>query len=214
VAHNQPAEPSLSRIGLLVVDDERAIVEMLKIGLELQGFSVWPAADAQEALDLFRQYAHEIHLALLDVQMPGVDGPTLLSALRTIASGLTCCFMSGSTDPYTEQDLLDRGAIRVFRKPFSMVEVSTFLRQAMGLSEQRSSLRLVALPTEVTVGGQKGQVRNRSVGGLGLWSAAPLAVGSVLRLQFEEKQDAERSIEVRHCRQAEQGWLIGCRFVG
>src|SRR5436190_76280 len=72
VALNHPSEQTHSRIGLLIVDDERAIAEMLEIGLEPQGFTIWSATNAQEALNVFRQHAAAIQLALLDVQMPGL----------------------------------------------------------------------------------------------------------------------------------------------
>jgi DNA-binding NtrC family response regulator len=205
-------EPS-SRIHLLVVDDERAIVEMLRIGLERQGFSVWSATGAQEALDLYRQHAATIPLALLDVRIPELDGPALLGELQQLNPALTCCFMSGSTEPYTEAELIKRGAIRVFPKPFSVAEVAAFLRQTMGQPERRGSLRLATAPTQVHVGGELAQMRDRSSGGVGLWLATPLPVGSVLGLRVKEKEAPECSLEVRHCRPDERGWLVGCRFV-
>jgi DNA-binding response OmpR family regulator len=91
-----------------------------------------PALNGQEALDLFRQHAADIQLALLDVQMPEQEGPKLLSALRVVRPDLVCCFMSGSTGAYTEPELIELGAARVFHKPFAIIEVVGEVRQTMG----------------------------------------------------------------------------------
>jgi CheY-like chemotaxis protein len=61
--------------GILVVDDESAIRKVLGIVLSRHGFSVWTAAGGGEAVALFRQHQGSIGLVLLDVRMPGMDGP-------------------------------------------------------------------------------------------------------------------------------------------
>jgi DNA-binding response OmpR family regulator len=205
---------SPTRLGVLVADDEPTILRLLELGLTSQGFVVWAAASGQEALDLFQQHAGEIELALLDVQMPALDGPQTLAALRALRPALKCCFMSGNTGAYTEQELLDCGAVRVFHKPFNLAELMAYFRRLTGHSERRAGLRLVADPSPVILGGQQAQMRDHSTGGLGLWVSRPVVVGSVLALQFASSANLERAVEVRHCQPQADGWSVGCRFVG
>jgi len=199
---------------VLVADDEPAILRMLEVGLALDGFTVWAAASGQEALDLFRQHASDIQVVLLDVQMPGLDGPQTLLALRSLRPELPCCFMSGGTGAYSEQDLLDAGAARVFAKPFSLAEVLEFLRQVAGHPDRRAGSRSATPPTPVSLGGQQARLRDRSNGGLGLWAFQSVEVGSVVDLRYDDGTNPQCSVEVRHCRPGDGGWIVGCRFVG
>ena len=59
------------------------------------GLAVWLAADGPEAVELYRGHRDTIDVVLLDVQMPGLDGPATLTALREFDPGVLCCFMTG-----------------------------------------------------------------------------------------------------------------------
>lgn len=106
------------RPGVLVVDDDEPIRALLSIALGAAGFAVWLAADDPEGAAVYRAHAPSIDLLLLDVLMPGWDGPQTLAVIRAAAPHVPCCFMSGGTGEYTERDLLALGAAAVFRKPF------------------------------------------------------------------------------------------------
>jgi DNA-binding response OmpR family regulator len=60
---------------------------------------------------------------LLDVSMPGMDGPATLAALHGEGLEAPCCFMTGYSEDYTEEHLLGLGAAWVFAKPFLLDEV-------------------------------------------------------------------------------------------
>lgn len=115
--------------GILVVDDEAAVRGVLNVGLRQQGFAVWLAANGQEALDLYRHHSHAIDMVLLDVRMPGRDGPQTLAALQELNPDLRCCFMSGDLGSYAEWQLCELGAAVVIRKPFRLAEVAETLRE-------------------------------------------------------------------------------------
>jgi CheY-like chemotaxis protein len=116
---------------VLVVEDEPAVLKMLDVALRHYGFCVWCAANASEAVHLLEQQKGTVDVALLDVQMPGVDGPKTLAALRTIKPDLPAVYMSGSTGSYSVDDLLRTGAVRVLQKPFaSMGDLAQVLSQA------------------------------------------------------------------------------------
>jgi DNA-binding NtrC family response regulator len=116
-----------ARPGVLIVDDDPGVLSLVAMALQRQGFAVWPASSGRSALEIFHRERDRIDLALLDVRMPGLDGPQTLAELRRLAPDLTCCFMSGHSAPYTVEDLQSLGAIHCFDKPFRLDEVARCL---------------------------------------------------------------------------------------
>jgi DNA-binding NtrC family response regulator len=109
---------------------------MLQAVLQRQGFAVWLADGGRAGLELYQRHREHIAVVLLavvllDVRMPGLDGPQTLALLRQADPEVTCCFMSGHSGPYTAQDLLALGALHVFDKPFHMDELGQTLRLAV-----------------------------------------------------------------------------------
>jgi DNA-binding response OmpR family regulator len=78
---------------------------------------------------LYLGHHDAIDVVLLDVRMPDQDGPETLAALRELDPQVTCCFMSGDTGEYTEENLLDLGVVAVFQKPFRMSELARQLME-------------------------------------------------------------------------------------
>lgn len=114
------AEARPARPGILVVDDDPFLLNLLQAVLARQGFRVWGCASGEEALRIYRLYQAELTVVLLDVCMPGLDGPTTLGELRRLNPGVRACFMSGHTGSYSVEDLLGLGALRFFDKPFQI----------------------------------------------------------------------------------------------
>lgn len=117
--------------GILVVDDNADIRAVLRAGLGHAGFAVWLAGDGREAVEVYRAHRPSVDLVLLDVRMPGWDGPDTLAALRESDPDVRICFMTGDAGRYTETDLLGLGALAVFRKPFRLGELADRLDQLM-----------------------------------------------------------------------------------
>jgi CheY-like chemotaxis protein len=118
--------------GILVVDDDPVLRGLLNVALQCHGFAVWLAADAREALAVYGRRRDDIAVVLLDVQMPGIDGPNLLDSLRRVNPQVRCCFMSGDLGRYTDEELQRSGAAFVFTKPFRLTEMARFLRRLGG----------------------------------------------------------------------------------
>jgi CheY-like chemotaxis protein len=110
---------------VLVVDDDKEVGMMLDLVLQSDGFVVQLAATSREAVELYREHHQSIALVLLDVQMPGLDGPATLAAIQTINPQVQCCFMSGHTGKYSVKELLDMGAAHVLSKPFVSLNLLT-----------------------------------------------------------------------------------------
>ena len=65
---------------ILVCDDEKDIVNALRIYLEAEGYCVFAAYNGWEALEVLAQ--HEIHLVLMDIMMPVMDGIAAMAQMR------------------------------------------------------------------------------------------------------------------------------------
>src|SRR5437879_4226089 len=61
--------------GILIVDDQAHVRDVLSIGLRQEGFAVWLAANGREAFDLYRCRRADIDVVLLDMHMPVLNGP-------------------------------------------------------------------------------------------------------------------------------------------
>lgn len=116
---------------VLVVDDIALIREVLRASLRCQGFQVRLAEDGREAIELYRREHDTIAIVLLDVQMPGMDGPAVLTALRAIEPAVRAFFMTGDAGRYGEDELLATGGRRVFAKPLDIPAVVVEFRQSL-----------------------------------------------------------------------------------
>jgi CheY-like chemotaxis protein len=117
-------------VGVLVIEDEKLMRRSLEQGLKKRGFAVWAAADGGEGVELYRQFGGQIDVVLSDLNMPVMDGPQTLDALRRINPLVRFCFMTADVRLSTLTGLLKLGALRVFTKPFSSVaEVAEDLRE-------------------------------------------------------------------------------------
>jgi CheY-like chemotaxis protein len=121
--------------GILIADDMAFIRTLLKFELETCGVNAWLAVDGDDAIELYRMHSDRIDLVLLDVQMPGLDGPRTLEALQRLNPNIVACFMSGNSGVYTEEELIRRGSVCVFSKPFRPADVAdALLRLASGMA--------------------------------------------------------------------------------
>ena len=71
----------MEQINILVVDDEKEIADLVEIYLVSDGYKVFKANNAKEGLEILDQ--EEIHLVLLDIMMPGMDGLEMCRKIRT-----------------------------------------------------------------------------------------------------------------------------------
>lgn len=123
------SKPLSPRRGILVVDDEDAVRQLLNLSLQMHGFCVWTAASGAEALQVYQQQREAIALVLLDVRMPGLDGPATYRALVELDPAVRIAFMSGNLGTYSEDDLLALGACALLSKPFDLVQLATTLHE-------------------------------------------------------------------------------------
>ena len=92
----QPSKPSLKTI--LLVEDDPAILKMVKLIFEEAGFRVLSAGSAHQARLTAEGFPESIHLLLSDVMMPDVSGPELATALKQQRPEMRVMLMSGFAD--------------------------------------------------------------------------------------------------------------------
>ena len=133
---------------ILVCDDEKDIVSALTIYLTTAGYQVFPAYDGTEALDLLRR--EDIHLVLLDIMMPKLDGIAALTRLRE-ASNVSVILLTAKSEDTDKIQGLNLGADDYVTKPFNPVEVLARVK-----SQLRRYLQLgggTVRPTALRLGG-------------------------------------------------------------
>jgi DNA-binding response OmpR family regulator len=126
-------------LGALVIDDDPMLLHLLRTVLGREGFAVWTASTGAEGLALYAAHRAQIDVVLIDVRMPGLDGPQTLAELRKLDVAAPCCFMSGFAGEYSDDDLQGLGAAAFFAKPFKLTELAGRLRQVAQGPARRSA---------------------------------------------------------------------------
>ena len=114
---------------ILYVEDEPDIRTVAQLALEtVGGFTVKVCGNGEEALQAGPTFKPD--LLLLDVMMPGMDGPTTLAALRKdpLMKNTPVIFMTAKVQPSEIQHYRDMGALDVIAKPFNPMTLAEQVR--------------------------------------------------------------------------------------
>ena len=110
---------------ILVVDDDKEIVESIEIYLKKEGFNIFKAYNGIEALEILVE--NEIHLILMDIMMPKLDGIKATIKIRE-EKNIPIILVSAKSEDTDKIDALDAGADDYLTKPFSVEELLARLR--------------------------------------------------------------------------------------
>ena len=105
---------------ILVIDDEKAIADIIKFNLEKEGYSVETAYDGEEGIEAVKKYIPE--LVILDVMMPKKDGFQVLKEIR-MSYNLPVIMLTAKEEEVDKVLGLELGADDYITKPFSMREL-------------------------------------------------------------------------------------------
>jgi len=144
---------------ILICDDQPDIVSALKIYLTPEGYQLFEAYNGADAVNLVRE--NDIHLILLDVMMPGMDGITATAKIREF-SNVPIILLTAKSETEDKVLGLNVGADDYITKPFAPVEVLARVR-----SQLRRYARLGSRPEEnsgaLTLGGISMDDRTKTV---------------------------------------------------
>jgi len=131
---------------VLVVDDEKEIREAIGIYLRNEGLNVLEAGDGRQALELLDK--HEVHLIILDVMMPRLDGLTATLRIRE-KKNIPILMLSAKNEDADKVLGLQVGADDYVTKPFNPLEliarVKSQLRRYMTLGMYEGGSRVIRL---------------------------------------------------------------------
>jgi PAS domain S-box-containing protein len=108
---------------VLVVDDEEGVRSVVRRILQRAGYRVTETSNGVAGLRAFRDQHRDITAVLLDVTMPGLDGPEVLIELRKLRNDVPVLMISGYGDQDTETRLGEMGATAFLKKPFQPREL-------------------------------------------------------------------------------------------
>ena len=116
-------------IRILVVDDEPMMSDSLRRHLEEEGYAIDTAATGAQAIDLFDGGAH--HLVICDLQLPDMDGLTLLRHMKDTRPTTEVIVVTGYGSVQTAVEATKAGAFYFVEKPFDFEELSPLVEKAL-----------------------------------------------------------------------------------
>src|SRR5947207_2273129 len=137
----------MAKSRILVIDDEAAIRDSLRMTLEYEGYEFIGAATGQEGLALAERDSPD--LVLLDVKMPGMDGLEVLDRLRSMNDSVPVVVISGHGTISTAVEATKKGAFDFIEKPFASDRVLVSLRNALDQRQLRDENRSLKRAVEV-----------------------------------------------------------------
>jgi two-component system, cell cycle sensor histidine kinase and response regulator CckA len=116
---------------ILIVEDEKTIIEMLTTMLQDLNYTILAASTPGSAMALAQKHAGRIDLLLTDVVMPDMNGRDLAAQMASLYPKLKCLFMSGYTaNVIAHQGVLD-GGVQFIQKPFSMKDIAVKIQNVL-----------------------------------------------------------------------------------
>jgi PAS domain S-box-containing protein len=116
---------------ILLVDDEKMILEVGQAMLERLGYRVITAGGGEKALRELEKRASEVDMVILDLIMPVIDGGETYDRIRQIAPGVPVILSSGYSIDGQAREILNRGCDGFIQKPFDIQSLSVKIRSVL-----------------------------------------------------------------------------------
>jgi signal transduction histidine kinase/ActR/RegA family two-component response regulator len=131
-------EPVISdqmlQANILIVDDEELVASMLAEHLQNLGCFTYHASNGEEALEILAQHKDELDVAILDINMPVMDGKAAYEKMIKIKPDIRVLVASGYIMNGSVKEILDKGAHGFIQKPYSLDNIAAKIRQVMTAS--------------------------------------------------------------------------------
>jgi two-component system nitrogen regulation response regulator NtrX len=132
---------------ILVIDDEAAIRDSMRMILEYEGYEFLGAATGEEGIALVEK--ESVDLVFLDIKMPGMDGLDVLGHLRSLSEGLPVVMISGHGTVATAVEATKLGAFDFIEKPLATERILLGIRNALGFSRLRDENQTLSRAIDV-----------------------------------------------------------------
>ena len=113
---------------ILLVEDEQKLADALKLGLELQGYTVDIVSDGKKALTRISLHRTDYDIVILDLMLPSMDGYEICKEMRARDITVPILVLTARAETDTKVQLLLAGADDYLVKPFSFSELAARLR--------------------------------------------------------------------------------------
>ncbi|MBP1604337.1 MAG: ntrC, partial [Acidobacteria bacterium] len=132
---------------ILVIDDEAAIRDSMRMILEYEGYEFLAAATGEEGIALVER--ESVDLVFLDIKMPGMDGLEVLGRLKAVAEDLPVVMISGHGTVATAVEATKLGAFDFIEKPLATERILLAIRNALGFRRLRDENQTLAKTIEL-----------------------------------------------------------------
>ena len=113
---------------ILIIEDQPDVLKLTAEMLRINGYTVYEAANNDEAQDVVRAHGNEIRLIVADVIMPQKSGKEIVDGLKPVLPWARILFMSGYSDNIIEQKGISNRDFHMIRKPFTIEELNRKVR--------------------------------------------------------------------------------------
>lgn len=135
-----------SKAKILIIDDEKSIIDTLSSILEDEGYNVSTASSGEKGLEMFSR--HEPDIILLDVWMPDMDGIETLRKIRERDEDVSIIMISGHSNIDNAVNAIKLGAYDFLEKPLSLDKVLILIKRA--LEKQKLEKENIALKSSIS----------------------------------------------------------------
>lgn len=124
---------------ILFIEDNNAVRKFGTRGLSEQGYTVFAAANAQEAEVIFEKEGGNFDLIFSDVVLPDESGPMVVERLLKRKPGITAVFTTGYSKGRADWSIIEKGAYSYLLKPYSLSDMLAFLHNALQATEKKKA---------------------------------------------------------------------------
>jgi two-component system, OmpR family, response regulator TrcR len=181
-----------SPIRVLLVDDERALTNLVRMALQYEGWDIDVAHDAREAVDKYRANAPDI--IVLDIMLPDMDGLGVLQQIRDSGTYTPTLFLTARDSVMDRVTGLTSGGDDYMTKPFSLEELVARLRGLL----RRSAYLTPAADETLTVGDLELDAGSREVSRAGDPISLTSTEFELLRFLMRNPRRALSRTEILH----------------
>ena len=116
---------------ILLVDDEKVLIDIGKAMLEQLGYTVETRANPQDALNAFKAQTEKYDLVISDMTMPHMTGDTLAREIKKLRSDIPIILSTGFSEKLISEDLSEAGISHVLMKPIALKDLAKTVRSAL-----------------------------------------------------------------------------------